>query len=269
MDWQNQHCLLTGATGGIGQAIAHALAERGTSILLQGRNKQALEQLRSELPGRHDITVADLSTKAGRKQLVLDAYTAGNLTMLINNAGTSHLSLLEETSEEAITDLLHINLLAPMTITQGLLPLLERHPNSTIVNIGSAFGSIGFAGQTSYCASKFGLRGFTEALHRELADTHINVFYIAPRATATNINSDAANAMNQKLGNTIDAPEVVANALIKQLSERKPRLHIGFAERFFASFNALLPGVVDKALRSKLPIIKHYTNQPIGEESKL
>ncbi|MBM6549516.1 SDR family oxidoreductase [Marinomonas ostreistagni] len=263
------YCLLTGATGGIGQAIAKALANEGIKLLLQGRNEAGLEQLRAQLPGQHEIIVADLATATGRQQLIRRAYLLGELSMLINNAGISHLSLLEETEEALLQSIMQTNLIAPMLITQGLLPLLERQPSSTIVNVGSTFGSIGFAAQTSYCASKFGLRGFTEALRRELADTSIKVLYLAPRATQTSINSDAAMAMNQHLGNAVDTPEKVAQALLKQLHAQRARTFIGFPERLFVLLNSLMPSLIDRALKSKLNLIKHYSSRPLGEENKL
>ena len=269
MNWNEQHCLLTGATGGIGRAMAHALAERGVTLTLQGRSEASLQALSEALPGHHTIIAADLSTSEGRQHVIEQVLAQGELSMLINNAGISHLSLLEDTSEALLEQIMQTNLMAPLSLTRGLLPLLSQRPEGHIINVGSAFGSIGFAGQTSYCASKFGLRGFSEALHRELADRAINVFYLAPRATATSINSDAAMAMNQQLGNAVDDPSVVAEALIQQLEKQTPRYHIGFPERFFAKLNGLIPGWVDNALKAKLTTVKHHSSPSYHKEKNL
>ena len=96
-----------------------------------------------------------------------------------------------------------------MLLCQGLLPLLRNRPEAAIVNIGSTFGSIGHPGFATYCASKFGLRGFTETLRRELADTEVQVYYVAPRATRTDMNSAAVVQLNEELGNAMDPPDVV------------------------------------------------------------
>lgn len=262
MQWQQQTCLLTGATGGIGQAIAKALANKGVSLILQGRSESRLQQLSDSLTGEHKILVADITTIQGREKICRMAELNA-ISMLINNAGVGQFSLLEETEEAVIVDTLEINLLAPILLIQELLPLLQKADQqqpapSYVINVGSAFGSIGFAGQSIYCASKFGLRGFTEALYRELADTNVHVSYFAPRATATSINSDQAMAMNKALGNSVDSPESVANALIQQLEKGHARLFVGFPEKLFVKINGAFPHIVDKALFKKLPIIKRF-----------
>ncbi|MCW4631091.1 MULTISPECIES: SDR family oxidoreductase [Marinomonas] len=262
MQWQQQTCLLTGATGGIGQAIAKALANKGVSLILQGRSESRLQQLSNSLTGEHQILVADITTTQGREKICSMAEL-NTISMLINNAGVGQFSLLEDTEEAVIVDTLEANLLAPILLSKALLPVLQKTNQrqatpSYLVNIGSAFGSIGFAGQSIYCASKFGLRGFTEALHRELADTNVHVHYFAPRATATSINSDQAMAMNQALGNSIDSPESVANSLIQQLETGHARQFVGFPEKLFVKINGAFPHIVDKALFKKLPIIKRF-----------
>lgn len=268
MNWEKQRCLLTGASGGIGQAIARALADKGVSLILVGRNSMKLHALAETLPGYHDVICADLSSAKERTALVTKVSELGGLTMLVNNAGISQLSMLEDTDSYTIESVIHTNLLAPMLLTQAFLPLLQQDKATQIVNIGSAFGSIGFAGQSAYCASKFGLRGFTESLMRELADSNIRVSYLAPRATATAINSDVANAMNEALGNQVDAPEVVAQHFIELLEGSKNRAFIGFPERLFVKINGAFPSLVDKALLKKLPIIKRFI-APTFQEKRL
>ena len=145
-----------------------------------------------------------------------------------------------------------------MLLTQTLLPELQRKSSAMIVNVGSAFGSIGYPGFTGYSASKFGLRGFTEALKRELSDSAVQVLYFAPRATDTSINSDAVVAMNRELGNQSDSPALVAAALVQQIQQNQARRFIGWPEQLFVRVNAVLPGIVDKALAAKLAVIRRY-----------
>lgn len=105
------------------------------------------------------------------------------VNVLNNNAGVSQFKLFEQASESDISDISDIittNTIAPMQLTQALLPLLKQYDKAQIINMGSTYGSIGFPGYTAYCASKFALRGFSQTLSRELADSNIRVKYLAP-----------------------------------------------------------------------------------------
>ncbi|MGB3385621.1 MAG: SDR family oxidoreductase [Marinomonas sp.] len=265
MNWQQQTCLLTGATGGIGQAIAHALASKGVTLILQGRNEERLLALAALLPGDHQILVADLATASGLTAISEAMTVTPEFSMLINNAGIGQFSALQYTSAEEANEVINTNLTAPILLTQRLLPLLNKDSESHIINVGSVLGGIGFAGQSLYCASKFGLRGFSEALYRELADTNIRVSYFAPRATATSINSQQAMAMNAQLGTAVDTADKVAKALIDQLEQGKSRRVVGFPEKLFVKINGAFPSIVDKALLKKLPVIKRFIFQNTKE----
>ena len=257
MELNGKTVLLTGASGGIGRAIAHELASAGAQLMLCGRNPAALEAL--DLPGRgHQVVVADVTTQLGRAALV-SALDARPLDILINNAGVNQLALLEGMSDLEVEQQMATNLTAPILLTKALLSRLQRRPEAMVVNVGSALGSIGMAGSVPYCASKFGLRGFSEALRRELADTSVKVLYFAPRATATALNSDATNALNAALKTTVDRPEEVAAELLQTMQKSRPRNHyLGWPEKFFVRLNALLPGLVDGAVRKQLPVIKRF-----------
>jgi len=248
--------VLTGAAGGIGSAMAEALAGAGVRLVLVGRSAQALQALAARLGDRHLAVGADLATDAGR-QRVLECCAAlpDGVDVLINNAGVSAFGLFEAQAPR-LTELVTTNLLAPMLLTAQLLPLLRQAPRGLIVNVGSAFGAIGHPGFAGYSASKFGLRGFSEALRRELADSTVGVLYLAPRATATALNSAPVNALNAALGNRIDNPAVVAAALVRQLRSERPRAGIGRPERLFAFLNGLLPGLLDRALARQLPVVR-------------
>lgn len=261
MQWRNQVCLLTGASGGIGQAIAHELAKRGVKLILNGRNESKLRALCARLPGNHEYYAADISDTAQRNQLMNEINTRNDISMLINNAGVSGFHALENIKTNTLESLLNTNLNSPIQLTLGLLPTLKKRPQAYVINVGSTFGSIGFAGFSAYCASKFGLRGFTESLLRELADTTIRVFYLAPRTTSTAINSDTVNQLNTALGNPVDDPNTVAQALILQLQQNQARQFIGWPEKLFVKINGAFPQWVDNALLKKLPIIKKFTNK--------
>lgn len=260
MRLNDKSLLLTGASGGIGQAIARKLDKTGVHVLLAGRNKSKLETLRNSLGGEHQIIVADTNTAEGRNTIA-DACEKANLKLFVNASGVMDFHLYEYQDSQCIEDMLTTNLLSPMLLCQSLIPTLKTHQDAAIINIGSIFGSIGHPGFTAYCASKFGLRGFTEALQRELADTGIKVCYLAPRATRTNLNSSAVTALNEALGNSSDTPEKVALEVMSILTHNKKQHFMGWPEKLFVRLNSLFPGIVHNALVKKLSVIQKFAQQ--------
>jgi len=254
--------VLTGATGGIGKAIARRLDAAGARLILVARNRERLEGMLAELGGeRHSIVVADLGTDAGRSSVVdlCDDAAEPGINLLINAAGINQFELLESQSADAIRALLDVNLVSPILLTQALLPILARRPDAQVVNIGSTFGSIGYPGFSIYSASKFGLRGFTEALRRELDGSNVRISYVAPRATRTELNSDAVVEMNNALGTAMDDPALVADAVMDTIrAATQSDKYIGWPEKLFVRVNAIFPGLVDNSLRKQLPVIRRY-----------
>jgi short-subunit dehydrogenase len=265
MDIRDKNVVLTGASGGIGRAIAEKLAAEGARLILVGRNEQKLAQLLEDIGGApHCAIAADLGNEVGRQRLLEFCNNIGAISVLINNAGTNTFGFFEDQSQEAISKLININLLSPILICQDLLPLLRQQDDSQIVNIGSTFGSIGYPGFGAYCASKFGLRGFTESLRRELSGSGLQVSYIAPRATDTDLNSDNLVAMNDALGTAMDKPSLVANEVMQIINAPSGAdKFLGWPEKIFVRINALLPSIVDSSLRKQLPIIRRFAKHGI------
>lgn len=252
--------VLTGATGGIGRAIALQLAPQCSSLILMGRDTEKLEVLKNELSNNAahiQIISGDLCDDSTSLRLA-DAISAQQgINLLINNAGISLFKSFEQQSDKDITQLMLTNLISPMLLCKQLLPHLKAEP-SQIINIGSIFGYLGFPGFSSYCASKFGLRGFSQSLRRELSDTSVSVRYFAPRATKTSINSDQVMQMNAELKTDSDTPEFVAKEFMKFLDGKAWEKKLGFKESFFVFLNHLFPGLPDKAIQEQLPIINKY-----------
>jgi short-subunit dehydrogenase len=263
--------LVTGASGGIGRALAQELHGRGASVLLVGRNVQALEHAVQALGGRSarvDWCAADLATVAGRARVVEAAnHWGGGVNVLVNSAGLGDFGMLDELDDAAIERLFAINAVAPMQMTRALLPALRSQPESAILNIGSVFGSLGYPGFTAYSATKFALRGFTEALRRELADTKIGVHYFAPRATKTGMNASAVDRMNVELKVAMDPPAQVAKAACAMLEAGTASACFGWPEKLFVRINALLPGAVDGSLRKQLPVIRRHAAAAAAERA--
>ncbi|MCR8923008.1 SDR family oxidoreductase [Dasania sp. GY-MA-18] len=263
MEVHNKTILLVGATGGIGAAIAKQLDQLNAHLLLVGRSEQALRQLSAGLSHRHILLLADINSAAGRQQIVTQCQQQA-IDIYINAAGVMDFQLLAQQESVKIEQMINTNLLSPMMLCQLLLPLLTQKSSAAIVNIGSTFGSIGHPGFAVYCASKFGLRGFSEALRRELAGSGVQVLYFSPRATRTALNTHAVKQLNEALGNRSDSPEQVAKMLIASLKANNGQQFMGWPEKIFVRLNALCPNLVHKALVKKLPIIFRYANENTG-----
>ncbi|MCW8995482.1 MAG: SDR family oxidoreductase [Psychromonas sp.] len=258
-------CLLTGASGGIGSAIAQVLAQQGYSVVLQGRDKERLQALKAQLAGEHSIVIGDLTCTQDRTRILENAFSGGHIDLLVNGAGISDFSDFKALSQLRIEQLIHVNLTSPILLTQAYLQKIGDK-KATIINIGSALGAIGFPGFDVYCASKFGLRGFSESLSRELADSAVRVAYFAPRTTQTEINSNEVITMNRALGSKVDSADFVAREFIKLLNSQSRRKTVGWPEKLFARINGCLPEVVDKALKGKLKTVKKFTHN-VSRES--
>ncbi|WP_300453963.1 SDR family oxidoreductase [Accumulibacter sp.] len=259
MPLKNSRILLTGATGGLGQELARQLGDAGAALLVTGRDDRRLASLTASLGTSAASVCADLERPADIVALAGAARDFG-INTLINNAGVSAFALLENQDWQTIERLLATNLEAPMRLTHALLPWLRAQPQAAVVNIGSTFGSLPFPGFVAYSTAKAGLRGFSQALRRELADSSVSVIHIAPRAIDTPLNSDPVNTLNRALGNSTDRAEQVAGQVLRALRRGAGEYHFGFPERFFAWLNGVAPSLIDGALSGKLAIIKQHAS---------
>lgn len=268
MQLHEARVVLTGASGGIGQAIASALCAAGARVLAVARHKETLMPLAERYPQHLFWVAADLTLPKDRQKVLAAAETIGGINLLINAAGINHFAMLEQLDDHDIDAMLTVNVGAPICLTKLLLPLLKQADSAMVVNVGSTYGSIGYPGYTSYCATKFALRGFSEALRRELADTRVGVLYVAPRATRTSMNSPAAQALNDALKTNVDDPQAVASAVLHAIAGDRRDLYLGWPERFFVRLNSLLPNLVDRGLSKQLPLIRRLSQKPPKESLK-
>lgn len=252
--------LLTGASGGVGSETARRLAQRGAALLLAGRDRNKLEALARELRQQGaEAAIIALDLKQPEALAILaDAAREFGVDGVIHNAGINSFALFQEEDPARVEAVLETNLLAPMLLTRALLPWLQQRDRAAIIFIGSTFGSLPFAGFAAYSAAKAGLRGFAQALRRELADSRVEVILIAPRAIATPLNSSAVDALNREMGSQVDAPEDAARQIVEAIAAGRAEVHLGFPERLFAWLNAVAPRLIDAALKGKLALIKRH-----------
>jgi short-subunit dehydrogenase len=196
MQLNQARILLTGASGGLGQDLARGLAGAGAAVLLAGRDAVRLAAIQAELGASADSVVADLTTAEGIAAANTAARAFG-VNVLINNAGVGAFGLFDQQAWPTVEQVLATNLEAPLRLTHALLPWLKAQPTAAVVNVGSMFGSLPYPGFAAYSAAKAGLRGFSQALRRELADTPVAVIHIAPRVIDTPLNTEAVNQLNR------------------------------------------------------------------------
>ena len=175
MDLAGKTVLLTGATGGIGQAIAEACAREGAKLVLTGRREAELSALAERVSGR--VVVADLSSRDDLTRLLAEA---GDVDVLVANAALPGSGNLEDYTADQLERALAVNFHAPITLTHALLPKLLTKGEGAVVLISSLSGIAATAGSSIYNATKFGLRGFAQALHQELYATGVGVSVVLP-----------------------------------------------------------------------------------------
>lgn len=268
MNLLNKTVLLTGASGGIGQALARELAHKGARLYLVGRNEKAMSLLKNAIPHpeRHNIALMRSYSDEEILGLANSLSQNGGLDILINNAGSSRFALLEQQSFDDIREQIRTNIEIPALLTRALLDKMNRP--GIVLNIGSIFGEIGHPAWSVYSATKAATHRFSEALDRELQGSGITVLYAAPRATKTTLNSEQVYALNQKLGNNNDSPIYVASQLARLLETEQKRYRFGIMERLFVKINAWFPHVVDGALAKKLPVIQEFARKSLKGEHK-
>lgn len=265
MQLHNTRVALTGAAGGIGRLLAREMGLRGARLGLVDVRPEPLQALAAELTEqgiRCVPVVADITAPEGREAIAAAMHTHyAGCDLLVNNAGVMDYTEFADQDPAQLERLLRINLLAPLALTRRLLPDMIARGRGQIVNVGSMFGSIAFACFAAYSASKFGLRGFSEALRRELEGTGVRVTYVSPRAVRTPLNSAAVQRMAARVNMAMDEPAAVAQGIVRAIERDAKDVYLGRAESWFVRINALLPRLVDLALRRQNRVMRACTKE--------
>ena len=218
--------LITGATGGIGSAIARALHSQGAEVILSGTRQGSLDELAHELSDRAHPIAADLSDKSSIDSLIKqtsDISTDG-VDIVINNAGIVRDNLLVRMKDEEWNQVLDINLFAGYKLTQGLMRGMMKRRWGRIIGISSVVGTTGNPGQANYAAAKAGMIGFSKALAQEVATRGITVNVIAPGMIQTAMTDDLNEEQSARLLSTIPlgrlgSPDEIAASVIYLASD--------------------------------------------------
>jgi short-subunit dehydrogenase len=267
MKLQNKRILVTGAGGGIGQALCAQLAKHQARLCLLDMQQAMGEELKRTVQAfstevltlQADITRAE-DREAAVKQMI---QHWGGVDILINLAGVLDFTRFDEQDPGLLQRLLQVNVDAPMQLTRCVLPQMLEQGGGRIVNVGSMFGSIGFPCFAAYSASKFAMRGFSQALRRELAGTGVGVTYVSPRAVKTAFNPPVVHHMAEQGMMHMDEPEWVVAKIVRAIEKEKDEAYLGFPEGLFARLNGILPGLVSRGIAKQVPALISFTHQNV------
>jgi len=223
---------ITGASSGIGEALAKTFAAKGANIILSGRRVDALQSVADQLPTETLVLPFEVTDYGVLESIVAKAWAwKGRVDVLVNNAGVSQRSLAVHTAPQVYTDLLNIDLIAPIWLTQLQLPRMVEAGGAHIIAISSVAGRIGAPLRTAYSAAKHGLIGYMDALRTEVSGRHnINVTNVLPGSVATNVSRNAFTAdgsIRGKSDKAIEAgddPMDCANAILEAVANNTPEV---------------------------------------------
>lgn len=244
MELAGRTALLTGATGGLGRAIATALAQRGAKVVLSGRSLEALEAMAAELPGSgHRTLSSDLSQPGAAEKL---AAEAGSIDVLVANAGLPGTGRLPDFSAGELTGTLRVNLEAPMLLARALEPGMLERGSGHMVFISSLSGKSATPLSSVYNATKFGLRGFALGLRADLDPVGVGVSIVSP-GTIREAGMYADSGAPPITGLGTGTPQQVAAAVIKAIEQNKVEVSVApVQQRFLAHFALTSPGIAVK-----------------------
>jgi short-subunit dehydrogenase len=230
--------LVTGASGGIGQAIARGAAGRGANVVLSARRVEVLEPLAAEIGGR--VIGCDLSRREDVERL---ASEAGTVDVLIANAALPASGELTELTQEQIDRMLEVNLRAPIALARALAPEMVARGRGHLVFISSLAGKAASASSSIYSATKFGLRGFAHGLRADLAPHGVGVSVVLPGFIRNaGMFADAGITLPRGVGTR--TPEEVADAVVRAIEANRAEVEVApLALRLGASFAAVAPGI--------------------------
>ncbi|WP_339847575.1 SDR family oxidoreductase [uncultured Halopseudomonas sp.] len=248
--------VITGAGSGIGRALAIALAQRGCHLALADVNTTALAETATQARAigvkvsEHQLDVANRSAVSALPQAVIAEH--GKVDLIINNAGVALGGNFDEVKTEDFDWLMRINFDGVVCMTRAFLPLLKQRPAARIVNISSLFGFITPAGQTAYCASKFAVRGFSNALRLELNGGPVGVTVVHPGGVATAIATsarppegvdEAEHALKLKQAEKLlrMPPAKAAEIIVRGIERDKPRVVVGNDARILSWLERIMP----------------------------
>ncbi|NOY30613.1 MAG: SDR family NAD(P)-dependent oxidoreductase [Planctomycetes bacterium] len=252
----DRRILITGASSGIGRALARELAPHGPHLLLAARSQGPLEELADELlklgAASARAFVVDVTDPQSRGALVGQIGDLwGSLDLLVNNAGISAHGRFTNSTEQTLRQIMEVNFFAAAELTRLTLPFLRRGQDPMVVNVGSILGHRGIPHNSEYCASKFALRGWSEAIRPELDRDDIALLLVSPGTTETKFFEHLISQEGQlPWGKTSGiSPEEVARQIVRGIEHDRREIFPNWRGRLFVILNRICPWLVDRLMQ--------------------
>ena len=246
--------LVTGASSGIGREITLQLCKRGAQVLATARRAERLDLLREEcqvLGGNVHVLAGDLTDEKVRESLVSEAQRIfGGLDVLINNAGAGAIGTFRDASSDRLRTVMEIDFFAPVELTRVFLPLLQKGVRPAILNIGSVLAHRAVPNKSEYCAAKFAIRGWAEALRVELAPMKIEVLMLSPSTTRSEFFESLVETRESEKSRSFGSmsPEHVAKQAISVLVRSKREMILSLGGKGLVWAGRLFPRMTDRVL---------------------
>lgn len=255
--------IVTGASSGIGKEICRLLVQRGTIVVATARREQRLIELQQSLAAQTSTSAGpemgelhrvagDITDPAVRTEVIAMAEQigGGQLDLLINNAGVGALGAFEQASPERLRRVMEVNFFAPVELSRAALPLLHRGRNPVLCNISSVLGHRAVPGKSEYCASKFALHGWSDALRAELHPSGIQVTLVSPSTTRSEFFDAVIDTPQGTASRSLGSwkPERVARATLAAIAARRSEVILSLPGKAFVYADRLAPPLVNFAV---------------------
>jgi len=252
----DRRILITGASRGMGAALARELAPHGPHLLLVARSQQPLEELADELrklgAASAQAWVADVADAQSREAVVQHLRQEwGSFDLLVNNAGISAHGRFANNTEQTLRQIMEVNFFAAAELTRLAIPLLHEGHEPMVINLGSILGHRGIPHNSEYCASKFALRGWSEALRPELGREGIALLLVSPGTTDTEffdhlVSQEGPLPWGKSKG---ISPEQVARQIVRGIERNQREIFPNWRGRLFVGLNRFCPRLVDRLMQ--------------------
>ncbi len=274
-NWSETRALVTGASSGLGQALAEHLVRAGATVILTGRSAQRLGAVVEGLaregsdPARMTCIAAELTSDEARHGLFTRIRERfGALDLVINNAGVGATGQFETHDPSVLRRVFEINVFAMAEVCREALPLLAAGRDPVMVTMGSVNARRALPGRSEYCASKFAVSGFTEAIRVEWRRFGIHVLQVNPGFTATPFDKNAVvnTARVSVTHRRTMSPDAVARATLRAIERRRREITLGWQGRLFVLASTLAPRFVDWGLTRWL--LRHFPDAPVLRDAR-
>ena len=251
---KDKRVIITGASSGIGRELAKQLSAEGCKLIINARRKERLEELAAQLSQPQAscvIVVGDVTDRNVRARMLAAAQeNFGGLDILINNAGIGAMGRFDEATEDRMRQIFEVNFFAVCEFIRESLPLLKAGHEPVIVNLSSVLGHRAVPLKSEYCASKFAIHGFSDAIRAELSQDGIDLLLVSPSTTDSEF-FDAAiddpTKRDWKKGGAM-SPEVVASRTLRAIKKRRHEIILTFGGRILVWLDRMIPGIANRII---------------------